>query len=561
MEDKLPSKSIEEIENAHSSLDMFIDEDLTSSFNLQSLSTIVDELIESNVSLQDCDEKVDQACYSELTRKSGKNTVESCNLSLSLVAKSDEIADLINLSSTPIKRKSSTKMKKLHELSDIIVDNSTCGEETNHNSGKTKFAVCDMSISVLSDENDDIFTCKVSDDKEENVFTSCNSPQVSPIAKNQIFQFSLSASAAVENRTTKNEKKDDLSEQLTEVNKDLSLKKETNVISKEGPSAKSENFEPSRNRKQTQSNKIKKRKKKTRIVRNRISCNKENRLEKRNETKTGESSVKETKKPKYVIEDPLELGDINDPEWENVRCLNTDDERYSAVKACWGSTRVPKPNKDLTRHNYRLRKMKKEDYKAAVNDTRKGKRTATSGEVDIVDDKRRKVETAFCTETLDRKIDQERQLYKESRDQEEQKYFMDLQEIKRTSCETKQLLEQVYLQKIKKTKSSSNVYNPLIERVEKWKMSKEVKLRAEECREIDNAKRRFDSAKGRLEHNFNVTLNKLNKAREEVLKFNKFYCGLSKSDPTVLKGKRLKEVRIIEEMYKTYDKVYAPARM
>ncbi|XP_067137737.1 kinesin-like protein KIF20B [Centruroides vittatus] len=538
MEGELPSKTFEEIQN----------EDLTSSFNLQSLSTIVDDLIEPNVSLQDCNEVVDQACYPELTRKSGENTVENCNLSLSLVEKNDNIAD-VKLSSTPIKQKFSTK--NVRELSDIIVDNLTCGEETNHNN-----------------------------DRKENIFTSCNSPKVSPIAKVQISELSLSASAAVENQTKKNEntfheklevknesntilndrEKGDFAEQLTEGNKNLSLTKEKNVIIlKEGSSVKSENFEPSR--KQTQSNKIEKIKKPIRIVRNRISSNKDNHLENRNDTKTGESSVKESKKPKYVIEDPVEIGDINDPEWENIRCLNTDDERYRAVKACWGSKSVPNPNKDLTRHNYRLRKMKEEGYKESVNDERNRKRTATSEPVDMVDNKRRKVETAFCTEILDRKIDQEYQLYKKRRDEEEQKYFIDLQKVNYEICKSKQLLEQQYLQKIEKTKSSSSVYNSLSNRVREWKISKEIMLRDKESREIEIAKRRFADANKRLEHNYNVTLNKLKKAREEVLKFNQFYCGLSNLNSTLLEGKRLEEVRLIEEMYNTYDKVYAPARM
>ncbi|XP_067120952.1 GRIP and coiled-coil domain-containing protein-like [Centruroides vittatus] len=478
------------------------------------------------------------------------------------------------MSSTPIRRKFSTK--NLRELSDIIVDNLTYDEETNHNNDRSKFAVCDMSISTLSDKND-IITCNVSDDKEENIFTLCNSPPVSPIAKHQIFELGLSASAAVENQTTKREntfheklevknesntilndkENDNFAEQLTEGNKNLSLTKEKNVIiSKKGSSAKSKNFEPSR--KQIQSNKIEKIKNPIRIVRNRISCNKDNRLERRNDTKTGESSVKELKRPKCVMEDSIEITDINDPEWENIRCLNTDDERYSAVKACWASKRVPNPNKDLTRHNYRLRKMDKEDYKASVNDTSKGKRTVTSERVDVVDNKRRKVETAFCTEILDRKIDQENQLYKKRRDQEEQKYLIDLRKVNYEICKSKQLLEQQCLQKIEQTKSSSVYFftNPPLSVTKKI-----IKLRNKESREIDIAERRFADANKRLEHNFNVSLNKLKKAREEVLKFNQFYCGLSKSDPTVLKGKRLEEVRLMEEMYNTYDKVYAPARM
>ncbi|XP_023213121.1 uncharacterized protein LOC111615912 [Centruroides sculpturatus] len=294
------------------------------------------------------------------------------------------------------------------------------------------------------------------------------------------------------------------------------------------------------------------------IIQNQINSNKGNTLEKRNDTNIEERHVKEAKKAKYVIDDPLEISDIKDPKWEMMKSLNTDDERYRAVKACWGSKSLPNPNRDLTLHNYRLRKMKKEGYKESANDARKGKRTATSEPVDIIDSKRRKVETAFCTVVLDREIDKEHQLYKKRHDQEKQKYFSDVQKIKHEICKRKQLLEQEYLQKIEKTKSSSSIYNPLSKRVREWKTSKEVMLRNKESREIGIAKRRFADANKKLEDNYNVTLNKLNKAREEVLKFNQFYCGSSKLNP-VLEGKRLEDVRMIEETFNAFDKVYGHA--
>lgn len=50
----------------------------------------------------------------------------------------------------------------------------------------------------------------------------------------------------------------------------------------------------------------------------------------------------------FLSDDPAENADNNDPEWELLRKLETDEERYKAVRERWRSIVVPNPNRNLT---------------------------------------------------------------------------------------------------------------------------------------------------------------------------------------------------------------------
>jgi hypothetical protein len=56
----------------------------------------------------------------------------------------------------------------------------------------------------------------------------------------------------------------------------------------------------------------------------------------------------------YISNNPQENFDNNNPEWELLRKLETDEERYRAVRQRWRNLIIPDPNQDLTCHNWRI---------------------------------------------------------------------------------------------------------------------------------------------------------------------------------------------------------------
>lgn len=57
----------------------------------------------------------------------------------------------------------------------------------------------------------------------------------------------------------------------------------------------------------------------------------------------------------YISNNPQENLDNNNPEWELLRKLETDEERYRAVRERWRNLTIPDPNQDLTCRNWRIR--------------------------------------------------------------------------------------------------------------------------------------------------------------------------------------------------------------
>ncbi|XP_023223907.1 uncharacterized protein LOC111625105 [Centruroides sculpturatus] len=72
-----------------------------------------------------------------------------------------------------------------------------------------------------------------------------------------------------------------------------------------------------------------------------------------------ESVAEEWNKRNWRSEDPKEKLDTDDPEWERIKTLTTDEERYRAVKDCWNSHNVSNHHKNLTSQSFRLRRLKK----------------------------------------------------------------------------------------------------------------------------------------------------------------------------------------------------------
>jgi hypothetical protein len=56
----------------------------------------------------------------------------------------------------------------------------------------------------------------------------------------------------------------------------------------------------------------------------------------------------------YISNNPQENDDNNNPDWELLRKLETDEERYRAMRQRWRNLTVPNPNQDLTCRNWRI---------------------------------------------------------------------------------------------------------------------------------------------------------------------------------------------------------------
>ncbi|XP_067143028.1 GRIP and coiled-coil domain-containing protein-like [Centruroides vittatus] len=263
-------------------------------------------------------------------------------------------------------------------------------------------------------------------------------------------------------------------------------------------------------------------------------------------------------KRNWKREDPTEEKDIIDPEWERVKILTTDEERYSAVKNCWNSDSVPNPHKDLTSHSFRLRRMKKEGSIAQHSINRK--RTATGDPVGIIGNKRQKTESIPCTDILDRKIEEEKKLYREKLDFEESNYFKALHKITFDSQKNRNNVLELYMQKVMENVQSSSINHLLYaEDLKKWREYNEMFIFRKEKEDKEVARKRHTDTKEKLFDDHQKKINKLNKAREEILKFNQFYC-VDQLNPTVIEKSRAEEIKITEEMYNAFTKMYSPAR-
>ncbi|XP_046980100.1 uncharacterized protein LOC124545264 isoform X2 [Schistocerca americana] len=111
----------------------------------------------------------------------------------------------------------------------------------------------------------------------------------------------------------------------------------------------------------------------------------------------------------FVSSDPEENADNNNPEWELLKKLETDEERYKAVRLRWRNLVIPNPNKNLT---YRSRgywitdKNQKQISEVKPNPVVTGKSRKRTHSADPTEHhvpvKRQR--TFSCTEVFDRKM-------------------------------------------------------------------------------------------------------------------------------------------------------------
>ncbi|XP_071440513.1 uncharacterized protein [Hetaerina americana] len=280
-----------------------------------------------------------------------------------------------------------------------------------------------------------------------------------------------------------------------------------------------------------------------------------------------EKEEKSIKKPRglevdYVSKDPLENADNNNPDWQLLQKLETDEERYKAVRERWRNLIVPEPNKDLTcfawcrkknpepKDAQNLKTTPKKDDSSCVTeeDYCKGrKRTFSACAIDSpvrrgrdIKSKDKRVRTVSCTRVYDEKIATLRRHASE--------------ECLRIDRERNYALEGLQTQYLSDKRSLSS-----------WSLSTGYSI-SKELNELDRyhyQKRRnisdcYEDLASRVWERKASEITTLEAAASEVLVFHKFYQGLDDKAPEsmVLTEDQMDEIQEINRMYDDFHKFY-----
>lgn len=241
-----------------------------------------------------------------------------------------------------------------------------------------------------------------------------------------------------------------------------------------------------------------------------------------------ETDTNQNKKPREMVEfiskDPKENEDNFNPEWELLRKLNTDEERYKAVRQRWRSLVIPDPKRDLTFRQWRRRnnlppsKHLKENPKASKQQIRKY------------------VGNQLCTALFDQNIEGVLRQKEEKRlalHKELQVKIMRLGHIQNQEQQQLYELGGSYQQ-------FSHLYLRHMEELRRLQGEHQKRLENEELASFEK-------------------IEALKKASAEVLAFEKFYQGLDndKNDNAVfLSDIEIQELMETEIMLEQYDKYY-----
>ncbi|XP_022244728.1 uncharacterized protein LOC111086389 [Limulus polyphemus] len=249
--------------------------------------------------------------------------------------------------------------------------------------------------------------------------------------------------------------------------------------------------------------------------------------------------------------------DIENPEWDQIRQLKTDEQCYRIVRNLWKNTSVPNSNRNLTFHLFQKRRLQNK-FKLART-VRSGKKRVCSNDiVFITPNKRLCTRNKSCTEIFDEKI----QKYHEQLTEHQQK----LQVVMKESQETLKTLFKLKHAEITYAHcfhmAKFRRYNPKkrtrLMQQSYWSMKKDLaELESWQDEQRNNLYYEHKKQIHTISTEFEKILKSLRQAKEEVLNFSKFYVGLgSEKDTTLLTGTQLLEVKETERMYKQYSLFY-----
>lgn len=262
----------------------------------------------------------------------------------------------------------------------------------------------------------------------------------------------------------------------------------------------------------------------------------------------------------FVSDNPEENDDNNDPEWEHLRRLSNDKERYKALRERWHSIVIPDPNLDLTSQTFRKRRIARmKGNRKPVNDNdsennngefnRAGSRKRPLP-LDSDDDsfvhggqghpKRRKLCTLLFEQNIEalmKKLEYKRYRILEERDKDLSMLAVKQEQEYNAGC----VASYNYPRHVKENLLSE--------------------LYARQMRDVCCLRRRFDERLKMAEAETQEYISALNAATDEVLTFHKFYQDLDSannntSSSMYLSDKQIQELVETEYMLELYSKFY-----
>ncbi|XP_049839958.1 girdin-like [Schistocerca gregaria] len=252
---------------------------------------------------------------------------------------------------------------------------------------------------------------------------------------------------------------------------------------------------------------------------------------------TGKTEHVKPDSGEFVSSDPEENADNNNPEWELLKKLETDEERYKAVRLRWRNLVIPNPNKNLT---YRSRgywitdKSQKQISEVKPNPVVTGKSRKRTHSADPTEHhvpvKRQR--TFSCTEVFDRKM-------------------LDVQKnLNRERNAILQQHERAVQNLVNKTNHQLRCYSP--------GSFNDERIRALHVQNVVELRYKCDNQLAAVESESMGQLRALEKAMEEVRVFNSFYQGLEEGcdDALFLTDEQLLEVLEEDHLYECFNEFY-----
>ncbi|XP_049794108.1 enolase-phosphatase E1-like [Schistocerca nitens] len=252
---------------------------------------------------------------------------------------------------------------------------------------------------------------------------------------------------------------------------------------------------------------------------------------------TGKTEHVKPDSGEFVSSDPEENADNNNPEWELLKKLETDEERYKAVRLRWRNLVIPNPNKNLT---YRSRgywitdKSQKQISEVKPNPVVTGKSRKRTHSADPTEHHvpAKRQRTFSCTEVFDRKM-------------------LDVQ--KNLSRERNAILQQherAVQNLVNKTNHQLQCYSP--------GSFNDERIRALHVQNVVELRYKCDNRLAAVESESMNQLRALEKAMEEVRVFNSFYQGLEEGcdDALLLTDEQLLEVLEEDHLYECFNEFY-----
>lgn len=236
----------------------------------------------------------------------------------------------------------------------------------------------------------------------------------------------------------------------------------------------------------------------------------------------------------FFSEDPEENDDNANPAWENIRQLSTDEERYEAVRSVWHNETVPDPNCNLSRYRHRARQLGMSTPKVRKPTLGKGHKRKASGSVYNNPAKRRRMDT----DIFDLKLKELERKTNDDYNAAQHTLELNLQRVR----------EQVNSQMVNYGYGGHRRCATAPWDMRYWQQHQEELLHYKFMTDTQN-----------IRNKYSARASKLLDARHEVRHFNKFYVGLSGSDPTMLTEWQMGEQLKIEKILGHFKMCYRVA--